>query len=96
MRAAQIDPEQLRRIRQMAELLGGEELGEERGNALSEMAVNAACAFCSRCPYAMNICAEYEPEVTDLGNGHQVACWLNDPRADRSGVPFRTGGADHE
>ena len=54
------------------------------------------CAFCSRCPYAMNICAEYEPEVTDLGNGHQVACWLNDPRADRSGVPFRTGGADHE
>ena len=54
------------------------------------------CAFCSRCPYAMNICAEYEPEVTDLGDGHQVACWLNDPRADRSGVPFRTGGADHE
>ncbi|MDD6316337.1 MAG: ABC transporter ATP-binding protein, partial [Clostridia bacterium] len=54
------------------------------------------CAFCSRCPYAMNICAEYEPGVTDLGNGHQVACWLNDPRADRSGVPFRTGGADHE
>ena len=54
------------------------------------------CAFCSRCPYAMNICAEYEPEVTALGDGHQVACWLNDPRADRSGVPFRTGGADHE
>ena len=54
------------------------------------------CAFCSRCPYAMNICAEYEPEVTDLGDGHQVACWLNDPRADRSDVPFRTGGADHE
>ncbi len=54
------------------------------------------CAFCSRCPYAMNVCAEYAPEVTDLGNGHQVACWLNDPRADVSGVPFRTGGASHE
>lgn len=48
MRAVQIDPEQLRRIRQMAELLGGEEMGEERGNALAEMAINAACAFCNR------------------------------------------------
>ena len=54
------------------------------------------CAFCSRCPYAMNICAEYAPEVTELGNGHEVACWLNDPRADVSGIPFRTGGADNE
>lgn len=48
MRAVQTDPQQLGRIRQMAELLGGEELGEERGNALAEMAVNAACAFCNR------------------------------------------------
>ena len=54
------------------------------------------CAFCSRCPYAMNVCAELIPEVTDLGDGHTVACWLNDPRADISGVPFRTGGAHHE
>lgn len=23
------------------------------------------CAFCSRCPYAMNICAEYSPETID-------------------------------
>lgn len=54
------------------------------------------CAFCSRCPYAMNICAEYEPEITDLGNGHQAACWLKDPRADVSGVPFQIGGVGHE
>ncbi|MBQ8599262.1 MAG: ABC transporter ATP-binding protein [Oscillospiraceae bacterium] len=54
------------------------------------------CAFCSRCPYAMNICAEHAPAPLDLGNGHEVACWLTDPRADVSGVPFRTGGADHE
>ena len=35
------------------------------------------CAFCSRCPYAMNICAEYEPETVDAQDGsdkHQVAC----------------------
>jgi len=54
------------------------------------------CGFCSRCPYAMNICAEYAPEVTALGNGHEVACWLNDPRADVSDVPFRTGGGENE
>lgn len=54
------------------------------------------CAFCNRCPYAMNICAEQTPEVLDLGNGHEVSCWLTDPRADVSGVPFQTGGVDHE
>ncbi|MGM9619359.1 MAG: ABC transporter ATP-binding protein [Oscillospiraceae bacterium] len=54
------------------------------------------CAFCSRCPYAMNVCAEHTPPVLDLGGGHEVSCWLTDPRADVSGVPFRTGGADHE
>lgn len=56
------------------------------------------CAFCSRCPYAMNICAEYEPETVDAQDSsdkHQVACWLSDPRADRTGVPFQIGGAVH-
>lgn len=54
------------------------------------------CAFCSRCPYAMNICAEYSPETIELKGGHQVACWLTDPRADVSGVPFHTGGEQDE
>lgn len=45
------------------------------------------CAFCSRCPYAMNICNEYEPEKTTLSNGHEVSCWLLDERADLTGVP---------
>ena len=53
------------------------------------------CAFCSRCPYAMNICGEYAPEALDLGGGHQVACWLTDPRADISDIPFLTGGAEN-
>ena len=54
------------------------------------------CAFCSRCPYAMNICAEYSPETIELKGGHQVACWLTDPHADVSGVPFHTGGEQDE
>ena len=45
------------------------------------------CAFCSRCPYAMNICNEYEPPKTELADGHEVSCWLMDERADLSGVP---------
>ena len=53
------------------------------------------CAFCSRCPYAMNICAEHCPEALDLGDGHQVSCWLTDPRADISDIPFLTGGAEN-
>lgn len=51
------------------------------------------CSFCSRCPYTMNICVEHEPPNTDFGDGHQVSCWLTDPRADISSVPFQTGGA---
>jgi len=54
------------------------------------------CAFCSRCPYAMRVCAESVPPVEELGDGHQVACWLNDPRANVEGVPFRTGGVQHD
>ena len=54
------------------------------------------CAFCSRCPYAMNVCAEHCPSVTKVKDGHEVSCWLTDPRADLSGVPFLNGGADHE
>ncbi len=54
------------------------------------------CAFCSRCPYAMNVCAEYVPPVTNIKDGHEVACWLCDPRADISDIPFLNGGAVNE
>lgn len=45
------------------------------------------CAFCSRCPYAMNICREYESSKTTISDTHEVSCWLLDPRADLTGVP---------
>ena len=45
------------------------------------------CAFCQRCPYAMNICSEYEPTKTTLADGHAVWFWLLDKRADLSKVP---------
>ncbi|MBC2237863.1 ABC transporter ATP-binding protein [Listeria innocua] len=36
------------------------------------------CAFCTRCPYAMSICAEKTPEFLERSSGHQVACHLYD------------------
>ncbi len=55
----------------------------------------AGCPFCSRCPYAMAVCAAHEPPNVTVAGRHQTACWLNDPRADTVGVPFKTGGAVH-
>lgn len=33
------------------------------------------CRFCPRCAYAERICMEQEPQLVDVGNGHQVSCW---------------------
>ena len=54
------------------------------------------CAFCQRCPYAMNICSEYEPTKTTLADGHEVWCWLLDRRADLSKVPEEIRGRKDE
>jgi len=35
-----------------------------------------ACRFHPRCKYAMNICREKEPEYTDIGKSHYIACHL--------------------
>lgn len=44
------------------------------------------CAFCERCPYAMNICEQYEPEERKISSSHRGACWLLDERAGKDGV----------
>ena len=39
------------------------------------------CRFHPRCPYAMPVCRESRPPLTDEGNGHHVACFLyNGPK----------------
>ena len=35
------------------------------------------CRFAPRCPRAMDVCREREPEVTELAPGHEVRCWLH-------------------
>jgi oligopeptide/dipeptide ABC transporter ATP-binding protein len=34
------------------------------------------CRFHTRCPKAMAVCSQEEPELIDVGNGHLVACHL--------------------
>lgn len=41
----------------------------------------AGCAFASRCPHAMVICAKEEPMIHEKEKGHLVACWLAHPQA---------------
>ena len=35
----------------------------------------SGCYFRTRCPYADEKCAKQQPEMTDQGNGHMVACY---------------------
>ncbi len=36
----------------------------------------SGCRFHPRCPYAMQICKEQEPELKEIDKDHYAACWL--------------------
>jgi oligopeptide transport system ATP-binding protein len=44
------------------------------GEVPSPINAPAGCKFAGRCKYAKPICSEQMPALTDLGNGHFVAC----------------------
>ena len=44
------------------------------------------CAFCERCPHAMNICAQYMPEEKRYLPVTRASCWMMDERAPKGGV----------
>ncbi|ODA40538.1 ABC transporter ATP-binding protein [Desulfosporosinus sp. BG] len=38
------------------------------------------CAFAARCPHAMNICLNEDPQTQIIQDEHSMACWLMDKR----------------
>lgn len=47
---------------------------EMKGELPSPINAPKGCKFCTRCPYATDICKTTPPEMKDVGNGHFVSC----------------------
>jgi len=47
------------------------------GSVLDLRVKTAGCKFVSRCPYAMATCSQTKPNLVDVENGHEVACYLH-------------------
>lgn len=45
------------------------------GDVPSPLKMPTGCPFRTRCRYATEQCAAESPQLTDRGNGHEVACW---------------------
>ena len=46
-----------------------------KGELPSPLHVPSGCRFHPRCPYAMDLCRQQEPELEERIPGHLVACW---------------------
>jgi oligopeptide transport system ATP-binding protein len=49
-----------------------------QGDVPSPAMVPPGCAFHTRCPHAMPICREQQPEFKKVAPNHRVSCWLYD------------------
>ena len=45
------------------------------GQVPTPMSKMPGCRFAPRCPFADEPCRTTEPPLTDLGDGHEAACW---------------------
>ncbi len=66
-------------------LLGSRTAGEQqaleeiKGMVPSLYKLPPGCKFRERCPQAMPICSEQEPDLRPVGDAHAVRCWLHIP-----------------
>ena len=58
-----------------------EELQPIEGTPPDLFAPPPGCAFAARCPKAMVVCNNVQPDMTSITDVHHVSCWLQDPRA---------------
>lgn len=49
-----------------------------KGNPPDLSKISKGCPFADRCPYAMDICVEKQPEYYYEENNHRAMCWLLD------------------
>jgi len=69
-----------------------EELVPIDGTPPDLIAPPKGCGFAERCPYAMEVCMEQDPETTKINQGHSAACWLLHPNAPKVERPVEVGG----
>ncbi|TCZ75549.1 ABC transporter ATP-binding protein [Paenibacillus albiflavus] len=72
-----------------------EELVPIPGSPPDLFAPPVGCAFAARCPYAMGICTEIDPEHSIVSGQHSAACWLLHPDAPKVTRPVEVGGNQH-
>ncbi|MBO9598064.1 MAG: ABC transporter ATP-binding protein [Cohnella sp.] len=53
------------------------------------------CAFAARCPYAMKVCQEIDPDHFVVHGDHTAACWLNHKDAPKVEMPVGIGRGAH-
>lgn len=63
------------------------------GELPSAYRMPSGCRFHPRCPLAMDICAQEDPPLYPVGDGHSAACLLHDPRFVAAAPAWISGGA---
>ncbi|TBL78140.1 ABC transporter ATP-binding protein [Paenibacillus thalictri] len=72
-----------------------EELQPIPGTPPDLFAPPKGCSFVARCPYAMKVCVDNDPDLIPVSETHTAACWLLHPGAPKVDRPTEAGGVKH-